>query len=62
MKKKFFTGDKLNDLIHDVAEFICDNNLSEYHVFTFKRINCNELNPRFCIYLWYSKKDRRLSA
>lgn len=62
MRKKFFTGDKLNDLIHDVAEYICSNDLSEYHVFTFKRMSCNELNPRYCIYLWFAFKKKEGSS
>lgn len=54
MRKKFFVGDKLNDLIHDAAEFICNHKLLEYHVFTFKKLNHHELNPKFVLYLWYA--------
>lgn len=54
MRKKFFVGDKLNDLIHDAAAFISEHKLSEYHVYTFKKMNYSELNPKFVLYLWYA--------
>ena len=54
MRKKFFVGDKLNDLIVECAQFICDKKIEEFHVYTFKRMNATELNPRYILYVWYS--------
>ena len=53
MKEKFFTGDKINDLIIDCADFVSNSSLANYHVFTFRRLSVSELNPKFALLLWY---------
>jgi hypothetical protein len=58
MKNKFFTGDKLNDLIVEAAEFISSHNVSEFHVFTFRRLTCQDLNPKYALMLWYMNQKK----
>lgn len=58
MKSKFFTGDKINDLIIECANFVVEKKLAEYHVFTFKRLSCTELNPRFALVVWYAPASK----
>lgn len=55
MKQKFFIGDKINDIIVDCADFVANNSLANYHVFTFRRLSVSELNPKFALLLWYEK-------
>lgn len=55
MKQKFFVGDKINDLIVCCSNFVADNSLENYHVFTFRRLSVSELNPKFALLLWYQK-------
>lgn len=53
MKQKFFIGDKLNDLIIQCADFVVNNTLENYHVYTFRRMSAGELNPKFALLIWY---------
>lgn len=56
MSKKFITGEKLNELFVEVANFVCKKDVSNFHVFTFKRFSARELNPRFCVMIIYQLK------
>ena len=60
MKSKFFTGDKINDLIVECAEFICERNVSNFHVFTFRRLSISELNPKFALMVYYDSTKKEV--
>lgn len=59
MKKEFFHGDKLNDLIIECTKFVVKVDPSEFHVFTFKRLSCRDINPLFMVMLIYKLKEVR---
>lgn len=56
MRQKFLIGKHLNDLFVDVAKFVCSKNISNFHVFTFKRFSAKEISPHFCVLVMYELK------
>lgn len=56
MREKYFTSDHLNDMIVDIATFICDKSISNFHVYTFKRFSSLDICPKFSALVFYEYK------